>query len=69
MKEFFNYFRKTEKLVGEDFRQYMIIDGERFDAPTSSPLEIFFSLNDETWFPQDKLPGYDWTNTRFCIEG
>ena len=47
----------------------MIIDGERFDAPTSSPLEIFFSLNDETWFPQDKLPGYDWTNTRFCIEG
>lgn len=69
LKEFFNYFRKTEKLVGEDFRQYMIIDGERFDAPTSISLEIFFKLNEEIWFPQDRIPDHNWTNTSFFIEG
>jgi len=69
LKEFFNYFRKTEKLEGEDFREYMIIDGERFDAPTSISLEIFFKLNDLEWFPQNKIPGHDWTNTSFFIEG
>ena len=68
LKEFFNYFRKTEKLEGEDFREYMIIDGERFDAPTSNSLEIFFKLNELVWFPQDKIPGHDWTNTSFFIE-
>ena len=68
LKEFFNYFRKTEKLEGEDFREYMIIDGERFDAPTSNSLEIFFKLNENKWFPQNKIPGHDWTNTSFFIE-
>ena len=68
LEEFFNYFRKTEKLEGEDFREYMIIDGERFDAPTSNSLEIFFKLNEEIWFPQNKIPGHEWTNTSFFIE-
>ena len=69
LKEFFNYFRKTEKLEGEDFREYMIIDGERFDALTSYSLETFFKLNENKWFPQDKIPEHDWTNTSFYIEG
>ena len=69
LKEFFKYFKKTEKLEGKDFRDYMIIDGERFDAPTSISLEIFFKLNDEIWFPQDKIPDHNWTNTSFFIEG
>jgi len=69
IKEFFNYFRKREQLEGEEFREYMIIDGERFDAPTSLSLELFFRINEETWFPQDKIPEHDWTNTSFFIEG
>jgi len=69
IKEFFNYFRKREQLEGEEFREYMIIDGERFDAPTSLSLELFFRINEETWFPQDNIPEHDWTNTSFFIEG
>jgi hypothetical protein len=69
LKEFFNYFKKKEKLEGEKFREYLIIDGERFDAPTSTSLEIFFKLNEETWFPQGKIPEQNWTNTSFFIEG
>ena len=53
IKEFFKYFKKTEKLDGEFFRDYMIIDGERFDAPILTSLELFFKINEKFWFPQD----------------
>ena len=53
IEEFFKYFKKTEKLEGETFREYMIIDGKRFNAPILTSLEVFFIKNDKTWFPQD----------------
>ena len=46
LEEFFKYFKKTEKLEGNDYRDYMIIDGERFDAPKSISLEAFFKVNE-----------------------
>ena len=69
LKEFFNYFRKREELEGGDYREYLIVDGERFDAPTSITLEEFFKFNENRWFPQFKNPGHDNENTSFFIEG
>ena len=69
LKEFFNYFRKREELEGGDYREYMIVDGERFDAPSSITLEEFFKINESRWFPQFKNPGHDNENTSFFIEG
>ena len=53
LKHFFDFFTRRETKPDGSFVEYMVVDGERFDAPPNANFMFFFWKNNMQLFPSN----------------